>query len=108
MRILAEANKRLVLRKDGLEITAGEFFCSHGDKALTSVSIVLKESLTELEVGVAGTDVVTPAEDTLHHQSYTQGVVQAEVLGYAVVLKTYPKQQCRFTPSSKCVPKYKT
>ena len=41
---------------------------------------------TELEVGIAGTDMITSTENTFHHQGYSQRIVQSKVLWYTIVL----------------------
>lgn len=43
-------------------------------------------SLTKLEVGVVGTDVVTGTQQALHHQSSSHGIEQTKVLWDATFL----------------------
>lgn len=44
-------------------------------------------SLTKLEVGVVGADMVAGTEQALHHQSSSHGIKQAEVLWDATFLE---------------------
>jgi hypothetical protein len=45
-------------------------------------------SLTELEVGVVGANVVAGTQQSLHHQSCAHGVKQPKVLRDATLLET--------------------
>lgn len=46
-----------------------------------------KHTLTELEVGVVGADVVAGTEQALHHQSGSHGVKETKVLWDATLLR---------------------
>lgn len=48
------------------------------------------QTLTKLEIGVVGTDVVAGAEQALHHQSRSHGVKQTEVLRDPTLLDIIP------------------
>ena len=48
------------------------------------------EVFTELEVGIAGTNMIASTENSLHDQRNTQSVEQPEVLRYTKVLQGKP------------------
>ena len=49
------------------------------------------EVFTELEVGIAGADMIASTENSLHDQRNTQSVEQPEVLRYTEVLQIHVK-----------------
>lgn len=51
------------------------------------IKLLLVWSLTKLEVGVVGADVVAGAEQTLHHQGRAHGIVHTKVLWDATLLQ---------------------